>query len=93
MCDYGRARGLFSIRHNFGIIICWFQGKKCSKIRPIKFSTLYQDLPQYISTDMKKELTSPLALVALLHLCNENNLELRQDQNYKDFTVLKAVNE
>ncbi|RZC40771.1 condensin complex subunit 2-like, partial [Asbolus verrucosus] len=59
-------------------------------IKPVQFSQVYKDIPNYLSKDMRKELSCPLAFVALLHLCNENNLVLRQMPNCNDFCIIKA---
>ncbi|XP_031333795.1 condensin complex subunit 2-like isoform X2 [Photinus pyralis] len=42
------------------------------------FSEVYQQLPQRLSVKMQKNLSCPLALVALLHLGNERNLLFTQ---------------
>lgn len=48
---------------------------------------MYKDLPEILGEKDKKELTCPLAFVALLHLCNEQNLDLKQLPGYKDFEI------
>ncbi|CAH0547136.1 unnamed protein product [Brassicogethes aeneus] len=58
-----------------------------AKINTISFSNLYNELPCLLNEKMKKELSCPLAFVALLHLCNEQNLNLKQLPGYKDFVI------
>lgn len=42
----------------------------------IKFSDLYQMLPKKLTPNMANDLSVAIDFVALLHLCNENNLHL-----------------
>lgn len=59
-------------------------------INPITFSNLLNSLKTTLPEAMQKEVSSPLALVALLHLCNEKCL-MCTGTNFKDFTVEKGV--
>lgn len=51
------------------------------------FSDMYKHLPNLLPEKDRKELTCPLAFVALLHLSNEQNLALTQLPSYKDFNI------
>ncbi|KAF2895912.1 hypothetical protein ILUMI_10266 [Ignelater luminosus] len=54
------------------------------------FSDVYKEIPARISKKMQQELSCPLAFVALLNLCNEQNLKLIGQSNLQDFTIEKA---
>merc|ERR1712066_596340 len=54
-----------------------------------KFSTLYKTLkhPSKIGRTMSENLSVPLAFIALLHLCNEENLSLTSKDEMDDFSI------
>ena len=66
---------------------------KTSKVEISKgettFKTLYNDLhiSKKMPAQMAQNLSVPLAFVALLHLCNENNLALKSRLDLTDFTI------
>jgi len=51
------------------------------------FSEMYRALPQHLTERMKQELSCPIAFVALLHLCNEQNLKLQKGHDLTDFGI------
>ena len=53
------------------------------------FRTLYRDLhvSKMMTAQMSENLSVPLAFVALLHLCNENNLALQSRVDLTDFVI------
>ncbi|XP_014238923.1 condensin complex subunit 2-like [Trichogramma pretiosum] len=51
------------------------------------FSEMYQKLPQNLSKINAKILSPALAFVSLLHLSNENNLELSQQEELDDLCI------
>ncbi|KAG5867838.1 hypothetical protein JTB14_026623 [Gonioctena quinquepunctata] len=57
-----------------------------AEVIPTNFSKLYKSLPQFLAEKESKELSCPLAFVALLHLCNEQNLQLTQISS-SDFNI------
>lgn len=68
--------------------ILFFQSQQRSGVViPTTFSEMYKNLPDLLAEKEKRELTSHLAFVALLHLCNEQNLHLTQSPDYKDFGI------
>merc|ERR1719474_1806628 len=54
-----------------------------------QFSTLYKSIkhPAKIGKTMSDNLSVPLAFIALLHLCNEQNLSLTPSDEMEDFTI------
>jgi len=54
-----------------------------------QFSSLYKTLkhPSKIGRTMSENLSVPLAFIALLHLCNEQNLALTPSDDMEDFTI------
>lgn len=54
-----------------------------------QFSKLYKIIkqPSKIGRTMADNLSVPLAFIALLHLCNEENLSLKPSDNMEDFTI------
>lgn len=56
-------------------------------VREQHFSDIYRILPQHLSDKMKKDLSCPLAFAALLHLCNEHDLELVGQPDLKDVFI------
>jgi len=54
-----------------------------------QFSTLYKTIkhPSKIGKTMSENLSVPLAFIALLHLCNEQNLSLTPSEEMEDFTI------
>jgi len=48
-------------------------GKKTNTL----FSYLVEELPKFLSENMRKNLNVQVIFVALLHLCNEHNLRLQ----------------
>uniref|UniRef100_A0AAR5P1K4 Condensin complex subunit 2 n=1 Tax=Dendroctonus ponderosae TaxID=77166 RepID=A0AAR5P1K4_DENPD len=71
---------------------CILTGKEIfnpsAKVLPIHFSKMYSDLPKILPENMANELSCHLSFVALLHLCNEHNLELRKQNDISDFEIL-----
>ncbi|KAJ8922646.1 hypothetical protein NQ315_007678 [Exocentrus adspersus] len=61
--------------------------EKAGKVIPTTFSKMFKELPNLLPQKMQKELSCSLAFVALLHLCNEQNLKLIQHPGYKDFDI------
>ncbi|KAG5879708.1 hypothetical protein JTB14_008534 [Gonioctena quinquepunctata] len=61
--------------------------KRHGQVIQTTFSELYKGLPKLLLEKECKELSCSLAFVALLHLCNEQNLELTQIYTYKDFHI------
>ncbi|XP_066259486.1 condensin complex subunit 2-like [Euwallacea similis] len=57
-----------------------------AQVKRIQFSQMYQQLPQFLDEKVASELSCPLAFVALLHLCNEQNLSLKSQNDY-DFCI------
>ncbi|XP_074030653.1 condensin complex subunit 2 isoform X2 [Leptinotarsa decemlineata] len=57
------------------------------QVHSTTFSKMYKDLPKLLPDKERRELSCPLAFVALLHLCNEKNLALEQISTYKDFRI------
>lgn len=55
------------------------------------FSEIYKWLKLNLTEKMRKDLSSPLAFAALLHLCNECDLELVQQPDLKDVQI-KSIN-
>ena len=56
----------------------------------VNFTELYQKLydPKIrVPTRMLENLSVPLAFVALLHLCNENNLSLENVADFSNFKI------
>ncbi|XP_023323672.1 condensin complex subunit 2 isoform X2 [Eurytemora carolleeae] len=62
------------------------------KVHETSFSHIYRLLkqPRRLPPKMTENLSVPLAFLALLHLCNEQNLEIDQNPNLKDFTIHQA---
>ena len=58
-----------------------------AQVTPTLFSDMYRALPQNLTERMKQELSCPMAFVALLHLCNEQNLELIKGADLTDFGI------
>jgi len=63
--------------------------KKTGKVEEMNFSEVFHELklPAKLPQKMTEGLTVPLALLALLHLCNEQGLELEQDTGLQDFKI------
>ncbi|CAH1113307.1 unnamed protein product [Psylliodes chrysocephalus] len=61
------------------------------QVIPQNFSNLYKSLPELLGQKEKQEMSCPLAFVALLHLCNEQNLQLTQLPGYKDCLIKGPV--
>ena len=64
--------------------------KPLDKISTVtSFGTLYKELhcSKKMPAQMAENLSVPLAFVALLHLCNENNLALQTKPDLSDFTI------
>ncbi|XP_076259246.1 non-SMC condensin I complex subunit H [Rhynchophorus ferrugineus] len=58
-----------------------------AKVIETSFSLMYKNLPERLNENMKKELSCPIAFVALLHLCNEQNLTLKKAADISDFGI------
>ncbi|XP_035791930.1 condensin complex subunit 2-like [Anopheles albimanus] len=58
--------------------------------RKIKFSKLYQKVPQLLSKSMSENISKALAFYAVLHLANEKSLRLEGQADLKDFIIMKA---
>jgi len=65
------------------------KSKEGSKVGDTSFSHVYRLLkqPHRLPPKMTENLSVPLAFLALLHLCNEQNLEIVQDTGLQDFTI------
>lgn len=61
--------------------------KRAGTVNPTTFSEMYTKIPEVLAEKEKKELSCSLAFVALLHLCNEQNLALKQLPGYTDFEI------
>lgn len=58
----------------------------------LTFNEMYRNLENTVPTQTRNELSVHLAFVALLHLCNEENLILKQIENTnKDFLITKPA--
>merc|ERR1712200_140670 len=59
------------------------------KVEETSFSDVFRMLkqPHRLPPKMSENLSVPLALLGLLHLCNEQNLEIVQDPSLKDFLI------
>ncbi|XP_074599350.1 non-SMC condensin I complex subunit H [Brevipalpus obovatus] len=57
--------------------------------KSLPFSDLYKKLPEKVGNMMAKNLSVPIAFVALLHLTNEKNLMLESRTDLSDF-IIKA---
>ena len=57
---------------------------------PVSFSHIYSTLPSRLSSKLAENLSASLAVVALLHLANEKNLQIKGDDNFVDFIVSQA---
>ncbi|KAK3921352.1 Condensin complex subunit 2, partial [Frankliniella fusca] len=53
----------------------------------LNFSTLYESLPQRLPSEMAKNLSCPLAFVGLLHLANEQSLDIKGMPDMSDLTI------
>jgi chromatin segregation and condensation protein Rec8/ScpA/Scc1 (kleisin family) len=62
---------------------------KAGTVEKMNFTDVFHELkqPAKLPSKMTEGLTVPLALLALLHLCNEQSLELEQDPNLLDFKI------
>ncbi|XP_049539308.1 condensin complex subunit 2 [Anopheles darlingi] len=58
--------------------------------RQIKFSKLYQKVPQLLSKSQSENISKALAFYAVLHLANEKSLRLEGQADFKDFVIMKA---
>lgn len=57
---------------------------------PKSFSATYHELPTLLPTKMADNLSVPLAFAALLHLANENSLQLEQKYgDLRDFVIVQ----
>lgn len=54
------------------------------------FSEVYKWLPQHVTEDMRRDLGCAQAVAAVLHVCNEHNLELVGQPDLKDFLIKKT---
>jgi len=63
--------------------------KEEDKVDEMSFSQVYRHLkqPHRLPPKISDNLSVSLALLALLHLCNERNLEIEQDPSLSDFVV------
>jgi len=59
------------------------------KVEETSFSHIFRLLkqPHRLPPKMTENLSVPLALLGILHLCNEENLEIVQDSTLQDFTI------
>merc|ERR1712228_680877 len=57
-----------------------------------QFSTLYKSIkhPAKIGKTMSDNLSVPLAFIALLHLCNEESLQLIPSESLDDFKIMQG---
>ncbi|XP_030764520.1 condensin complex subunit 2 [Sitophilus oryzae] len=70
------------------ILTCSDTYDTSAKVTDTNFSNMYKVLPQKVTESMRRELSCPLAFVALLHLCNEQNLFLRKGDDISDFFIM-----
>ncbi|XP_067928829.1 condensin complex subunit 2-like isoform X2 [Watersipora subatra] len=61
-------------------------GKRVTK-HGMPFTDLYARLPKLCPTHEAKDLSPPIAFVALLHMCNEKNLMLKNEKSFRDLEV------
>lgn len=63
--------------------------KEEKPIVQLSFGSLFKELHtcKKMPAQMTENLSVPLAFVALLHLCNENNLALKSMPDFSDFTI------
>ncbi|KAI5637874.1 condensin complex subunit 2 domain-containing protein [Phthorimaea operculella] len=62
-------------------------------VQPTTFFSLYNRLPNKLSTNMRESLSIPLALLAVLHLANEKGLILKGRDDLKDFDIVGLIKE
>jgi condensin complex subunit 2 len=55
----------------------------------VMFHEVMQQLPKILSKNMADSISISLAFYSILHLANEKNLELDQDEDLKDFRIVK----
>ncbi|XP_063382333.1 condensin complex subunit 2 [Cydia fagiglandana] len=55
------------------------------------FATIYKNLPNKLSTNMRESLSVPLALLSVLHLANEKGLILKKREDLKDFDIVGLI--
>jgi len=63
-----------------------------NEVEETQFSDLYRKLkqPTRLPKTMSENLSVPLAFIALLHLCNEENLHLIPSEQMEDFKIVKG---
>lgn len=57
----------------------------------IKLSSLYIKIPEKLPENSAKNLSGPLAFVALLHLANEHNLQIISSNNNLDLIITETI--
>jgi chromatin segregation and condensation protein Rec8/ScpA/Scc1 (kleisin family) len=55
--------------------------------KPVTFSDMYAALPSRLPSVLAENLSAPLAFAALLHLANENTLDIVGNENLSDLTI------
>lgn len=66
-----------------------FRNKEVYDNGTASFSAIYKQLPQMLDTKNAEVTSYAIAFYALLHLANEQNLHLFQQNNLKDFQICK----
>ncbi|KAF9789967.1 hypothetical protein SFRURICE_008167 [Spodoptera frugiperda] len=65
----------------------------CQKeeVKQTSFATIYKQLPNRLTPNMRESLSIPLALLSLLHLANEKGLILEKREDMKDIGVIGLI--
>lgn len=59
------------------------------KLGAVSFNGVYIDLPKKISQLMAENLSTATAFYSILHLANDHSLRLVQQEDLKDFQILR----
>lgn len=54
----------------------------------LKFSEVRKELPNVVSEKCAQSVSTGLAFYSILHLCNEKGLEIEQQANLADLTII-----
>lgn len=65
----------------------------CQKeeVKQTSFATIYKQLPNRLTPNMRESLSIPLALLSLLHLANEKGLILEKREDMRDIGVIGLI--
>ncbi|KAL4702430.1 hypothetical protein ACJJTC_003055 [Scirpophaga incertulas] len=66
------------------------EGEK-EDVAPTSFTTVYNKLPNKLSSNMRESLSVPLALLSILHLANEKGLILEKKEDMQDIDILGLI--